>query len=179
MTFTIDPNLLENNEFELTEDQNGNLALEAKNQGYVFTIDENSSLSDKIESQLDENLNANGNDINNVGSLNTGNIDIGQTTIVSNTVTLSDDGSESFDFQGDTMAHIFGDVGGTSAIVATRFDGIGDVLANGAKYNIESGALSGTTGQDGRINISRVENTFYIENRDGQEIEFDFLIYNR
>lgn len=92
MTFTIDPDLLENNDFQLTDDGSGNLALEAKATGNIFTIDENSSLSDKIESTLDTNLDANGNDITNVNSLNTDQASISQVAnivVKSNTQSVS------------------------------------------------------------------------------------------
>jgi hypothetical protein len=71
MTFTIDPNLIENNEVRLTEDGNGELAIEHISTGNTITVDQNVAISDIATDKLPSNLDAQGNDINNVGSVNT------------------------------------------------------------------------------------------------------------
>lgn len=73
MTFTIDPNLIENNEVRLTEDGNGELAIEHISTGNTVTVDQDVAVSDIATDKLPSNLDAQGNDINNVGSLKTAN----------------------------------------------------------------------------------------------------------
>lgn len=71
MTFEIDPNLIENNEVRLTEDGSGDLAIEHVPSGNTITVDQDVAISDIATDKLPSNLDAQGNDINNVGSLST------------------------------------------------------------------------------------------------------------
>jgi len=75
MTFTIDPNLIENNEVRLTEDNSGQLAIEHISSGNTITVDQDVAISDIATDTLPSNLDAQGNDISNVGSLSTDDIE--------------------------------------------------------------------------------------------------------
>lgn len=82
MTFKIDPNLIENNEVRLTEDGSGNLAIEHVPSGNTVTVDQDVAISDIVTDKLPSNLDAQGNDISNVGSLSTDDLGIGSSNFV-------------------------------------------------------------------------------------------------
>jgi len=79
MTFEIDPNLIENNEVRLTEDGSGDLAIEHVPSGNTITVDQDVAISDIATDTLPSNLDAQGNDINNVGSVNTDDLTVTET----------------------------------------------------------------------------------------------------
>jgi len=114
MTFTIDPNLIENNEVRLTEDANGELAIEHISSGNTITVDQDVSISDIVTDTLPSNVDAQGNDINNVGSLNTGDGSIDKLNHPATTVTIS---SGEITYESTYM--IVGGEGGTSDTLNT------------------------------------------------------------
>ena len=79
MTFTIDPNLIENNEVRLTENTSGELAIEHVPSGRTITVDEDVSISDIVTDPLSSNVDGQGNDITNVGSLGSQSVNTGNT----------------------------------------------------------------------------------------------------
>jgi hypothetical protein len=91
---------------------------------------------------------------------------IGRSLMQSTTVSLADDSATSFDVSGDKLLFVIGDKSKTeSGFFGTGFGAVSDF--GSTSMSVESGTLSGTTGGDGTLNISRDGNDLYLENRTG------------
>jgi hypothetical protein len=104
MTFEIDPNLIENNKVRLTEDGSGNLAIEHVPTANTITVDQDVAISDIATDTLPSNLDAQGHDINNVGSLSTDDVYLGQ---VDSTPTDSEIGDGNTAFYAKTDGNLY------------------------------------------------------------------------
>jgi len=94
-------------------------------------------------------------------------------------VEIADDDVATIDVTGDTILQIVGNAElGTSGFVLTSFDSLDDSLTTDKLELITSTQLTGTTGNDGVVSISRVDNTLYVENRIGETSKFEFLNFN-
>jgi hypothetical protein len=94
-------------------------------------------------------------------------LEVDQTTIKSKTVTLSDDSATSILVSNSKRCIVLGEGSSVeSGDFLTGFNSLTTVATKNMS-NENSAQLSGTTGPDGSINISRDDNDLYIENRTG------------
>lgn len=133
-------------------------------------------------SKLAAALNANGQDISSVGSLDaesvqSGGVGIGNTAIEAQTVTVSDDSVAEFNAAGEVIIFVMAEERATASFVSA-FGSLSPMALSGRARNQNNTDLQGTTGTDGVANYSRDGNTFHIENRLGQEVKFDLLFFN-
>jgi len=105
---------------------------------------------------------------------------IGNTTFESDTVSLSDDSATTIAVAKDQIIWVLADSNNATGNFLSTFGQI-DTIKTGDKLTNQGGGttLSGTTGPDGSVNVSREGNDLNVENRLGSSTEVDILRLNR
>jgi hypothetical protein len=192
MTFSIDPNLIENNEVRLTENASNQLAIEHVPSGNTITVDDDVVVSDIVDGTLPSDLDADGNNISNVGSLSTESIGN-----EGNPVSM-DDGSSMGQVKeepvfnnsvGDDEAIVFSDGAGqyeqlllmsdnanVACLVGSDFNDLYEAWSLQAVTVLSNGdTLSGTTGTDGEFTVQNDGTDFYMENRTDSDVAVQII----
>jgi len=91
------------------------------------------------------------------------------------TFTVADDSVQEFNLSTDKLIQIHADRGVTSGIYLSSFNKLTTVAQEIDMTNEGSTDLTGTTGPDNNLNVSRDGNTGHLENRTGTQIEVDII----
>ena len=158
------------------EENNGTLDIITPND----TVDLQSN--DLVNAALGGIMDANGNDITNVNQLDANSVNTDQAILNNTTVnvqsfTIADDDVVSFGAGSTREFKVITD--------GVRFNGawggdFGDLyeIWTAQATTTSSGPLSGTTGADGDMTVSRDGNTVYIENRRGGQLFADAITFD-
>jgi hypothetical protein len=104
-------------------------------------------------------------------------LDIGNTPISATTVSVADDDVAEINVKREVMIFVFAENKSTAAFLSD-FDRLSTVALSGSATNQGSSDLTGTTGTDGATNYSRDGNILHIENRTGDEMDYDLVQFN-
>lgn len=116
----------------------------------------------------------------NVGSADvSGRLGVGDVDMTSNTQDVSDDSVVTVDVTSDAMILVTASRDDALGWYLTGFDSITNALTGSAATNQNNTDLTGTTGPDGSLNVSRVDNTLHVENRLGSQHTVDVMPFTR
>lgn len=107
---------------------------------------------------------------------------VGGVKTVGESVTINDDSVQTVDASFASLIIVQAVTSNAigHATLQTEFNDITDALLASSATNQGSSSLSGTTGPDGSLNISRNDNNFNLENRTGEDpIDVEILLYKR
>ena len=114
---------------------------------------------------LNGGIDLGGADITNAGSVSTNTVEVDNYELREFSATVADDNAVSFDGEGVKLVNVLGGrASAQSGIFGSSFNSVYTYGAQGMSNEGQS-ALSGSTGPDGSLNISRDGNTIYVENR--------------
>jgi len=153
MTFTIDPNLIENNEVQITEDGSGGLAIKHVPSGQTLTVDDSVSISDVLANGEDfdgQNISS----FSNLQSLDTDDISVTNFGLLPEYIIYNRDG-ETRALKTDTAKEEFN--GDADSVISSVFSNLtvgNSVQVQSGNYklsqshNIPSGTTVRGTGKD-------------------------------
>ena len=118
---------------------------------------------------LGANVDGDGNDLTNLGSVSTNEASTTPVTRSGESFDVADDDVISFTAPRDGILFVHADFGNASGLFHYReFNNLDSIVTGGNAENEGTGTtLSGTTGQDGNINVAKDGNTIFLENRTG------------
>jgi len=106
--------------------------------------------------------------------LNAESLNIGNVPLTNRQLTIADDNVASFDVSSEVLIFIISPSQCTGAYVSS-FNDLVEMASDDNINVISSTQLTGTTGTDGKISASRDGQTLYVENRFGEQKDFEII----